>query len=128
MEQFYTLEEAKKLGDQAIFSIESENVLISVDGSRFIEVESNMWAKVKSEQALPNDVEIHNNEQVERAPFDNILYVSASHHDGGVIVRPLYVLFDEKWINISTGKRSVFTNDFYQGFEGKLVKIKQEQK
>lgn len=108
MEQFYTLEEAKSLGDQAILSIESDNVLITADGSRFVEVESNIWAKVRSERAESAAAYQKSKEKTDAISADNILYVSASHHDGGVIVRPLYVLAGEQWINISTRKTAVF--------------------
>lgn len=108
MEQIYTLEEAKKIGDQAIFSIGIDKVLVTADGNRFVEVESNVWAKVNSTRADCDNANNQSNIKTSTLPVDNILYVSASHHDGGVSVRPLYVFLDGQWVNILTRKKVVF--------------------
>lgn len=110
MERIYTLEEAKSLGDQAISSIDCGNVLVTAEGSRFVEVKGNMWMKLKSERSASSDTATQNDKADEAVPFDNILYVSASHHDGGVVVRPLYVLSDDQWVNILTKKKAVFAS------------------
>ncbi len=108
MQHSYTLEEAKALGDLAVYSIENGKILVTTDGSQFIEVESNVWAKVSdgpSARTTPGD---QANKEDNGFSYNNIRYVSASHHSGGVVVRPLYICLDGYWINISTGKRAVF--------------------
>lgn len=104
----YTLKEAKELGDSAVFSIESGKVLVTTEGSRFVEVESNVWAKVSDGSSEPTTFASEENARPSNSSYDNIRYVSASHHSGGVVVRPLYVYLEGKWINISTEKEAVF--------------------
>lgn len=93
MERVYTLKEARAIKDAPVITIEAGNVLVTKDGSRFDEIESGIWRKIRKGT---------------HEPLENVRYVSASHHDGGVIVRPLYVEADGQWTNVSTGKRAVF--------------------
>lgn len=109
MQQVYTLQEAKAQGDQAVFSIENGKVLVTTEGSRFIEVESNVWAKVSGESSALTALRNLKDKGAGDITLDNIRYVSASSHSGGVVVRPLYICLDGQWINISTGKKAVFT-------------------
>lgn len=108
MQKIYTLGEAKELGDEAVFSIEHDKVLVTIEGNRFIEVESNVWAKVSGDSSALAVLANQQNTAIDAVSCDNIRYMSASHHSGGVVVRPLYVYLDDQWVNISTGKRAVF--------------------
>lgn len=59
--------------------------LTGVDGSRFYEITSNLWARF-GEDPL------------------QVVYLGTGRHGGGIVLRPLYVCSPDGWINVSSGK------------------------
>lgn len=65
------------------------NVLYSSEGREFREVKTNIWA--------------------ENGPDSDALYLSTGRHNGGIMLRLLFVKIDGVWRNALTGKKVSFT-------------------
>ncbi|WP_158539764.1 hypothetical protein [Gordonibacter sp. 28C] len=76
------------IGEVSVRDMDHErSLLIGIDDRAYREVETNIWAA---------------------GEVPDVLYLGTGRHGGGIVLRPLYVLADGTWLNVSTGRTAPF--------------------